>query len=508
MRETDVDNAPVTDGPESGGHQNAAYEADVDHVDPVMQDQVDGKSQKLSTQNGGQDNAAFQSDEYVEPAPRIPDIQHSNAGYLDLDENSRHKYQGLTQNGASNHRPSEKNGSIDDHKYYDIDLGTEANEYENPDFLRHKGEQNQPYGFNHPASYKFKGKTEHEENEAKKRQTCSKGTCFIVIFFILLLAALIGVAVFLLFEFVFNKPPQVTTTRPTHMVTTVAFPEPSCKFIYFISFCFYIRKLHSVMSSAVATIDMPYDSSLDNSSSPEYQALESSFSNLMNDAFSNSDISGTYEGVIVNGFSPGSILVHFDILITIDQGELPNAPPNGDPAQEIAYVAAEVEAQVTNVLVAVSMDNSSSLPIAAVNVTGTSAELLEMTTERETTYQPKTTEQEMTTQLATTQETTVNCTLFDYLCLDGTQCIPYSQYCDGLIDCNDGSDEPSFCSLAPCNYTTEYACDDQTQCYPHYKFVTVFWTATTVPMSLSVQPAMEPTCRVPILPVLPVRKDL
>lgn len=40
----------------------------------------------------------------------------------------------------------------------------------------------------------------------------------------------------------------------------------------------------------------------------------------------------------------------------------------------------------------------------------------------------------------------VNCTGDQFLCNDGSKCIPNTKKCDGVLNCEDGSDEStSFC---------------------------------------------------------------
>lgn len=59
----------------------------------------------------------------------------------------------------------------------------------------------------------------------------------------------------------------------------------------------------------------------------------------------------------------------------------------------------------------------------------------------------------------------VNCTNGDYRCKDGKMCLPHSLVCDGVRDCQDGSDEahgpngPCLTTKQKCNGTTHFQCD-------------------------------------------------
>ncbi|KAH9639701.1 hypothetical protein HF086_017091 [Spodoptera exigua] len=52
----------------------------------------------------------------------------------------------------------------------------------------------------------------------------------------------------------------------------------------------------------------------------------------------------------------------------------------------------------------------------------------------------------------------------------GGGCISVSQYCDGKLDCDDGSDENFCIEHKPfqefCNETHQYMCQDSTKCVP------------------------------------------
>nr|AYA29178.2 vitellogenin receptor [Samia ricini] len=58
-----------------------------------------------------------------------------------------------------------------------------------------------------------------------------------------------------------------------------------------------------------------------------------------------------------------------------------------------------------------------------------------------------------------------------FSCIDGVGCIFKTQYCDGNIDCEDGSDE-NFCldhklDVEFCNETHQFMCDDKSRCIPN-----------------------------------------
>ena len=52
-----------------------------------------------------------------------------------------------------------------------------------------------------------------------------------------------------------------------------------------------------------------------------------------------------------------------------------------------------------------------------------------------------------------------NCDSWEWVC-DNGQCIADNYYCDGLVDCNDGSDEAEFGCLDTGCEPDEFTCDD------------------------------------------------
>lgn len=54
-----------------------------------------------------------------------------------------------------------------------------------------------------------------------------------------------------------------------------------------------------------------------------------------------------------------------------------------------------------------------------------------------------------------------------YACRTGKQCIQRDKYCDGKVDCLDGSDELPECV---CHKNGQFACHQGKQCIPRLEF--------------------------------------
>ncbi|XP_030829644.1 uncharacterized protein LOC579807 isoform X2 [Strongylocentrotus purpuratus] len=498
----------------SGGHQNAAFEPDT-YIEPVMIDDQPTHPKAGATQNGGRDNAGFQSGE-----PAVLNVNSDTNGYTGLD--NTHLYQDLTPNGHSNSKPSQKNGHVPQGNAYEFEgeTGQEVHEYEYPDapvnsISGNVGKDGRPYGFGRQESYMFKGQTERdrtrEEREIGKHKSHCSRICAVLVAILILI--IIGAIIFVVFEFIVNKPDDVTTT--TQLSPTTALPP---------------AQIYMVTTSAMATLDLVYSTALANPNTTEYRELEANFTYSVETAFQNAEMPDvTYEGVIVNSFSSGSVVVNFDVLASHTQ----NTPP-GQAAEQVAINA--VEREVTVVLTALTEDNLSDLPFMSFNVTG--SEIVVTSTPEPTTSQQPTEEittEAMSTSIVTTPPTTTTlhyCSPFvtptvktdtptstatlssqttlistttpsipetpstvatsnapsttvtpssattvpisttlssacqpdETVCTDGVGCVAYTQFCDGTEQCQDGSDE-QFCTGANCN-ETELACLDQTECYP------------------------------------------
>ncbi|XP_054751053.2 uncharacterized protein LOC129256860 isoform X7 [Lytechinus pictus] len=456
-------------------------------MEPVMIDDQQTRTQINGTQNGGRDNAGFQYDE-----PAVLQVNSDTNGNMGLD--NPHLYQDLKPNGNSNSKASQKNGHMPRGKAYVYDgpggahgLGTETgqevHEYE--------------YGFNRQESYKYKGQTEQERTNNKKNEShCCRIFAVVIAILILLI---IGAIIYVVFEFVVNKPDNVTTTQ---LPQTTALPPVQS---------------YLVTTSAVATLDLTYTPSLSDPSTTEYQELEANFTSLMETALRDAKTSEvSYEEVIVISFSSGSVVVNFDIRASHTQNSLP-----GEAAEQAAINA--VENEVSAVLTEITEDNSSDLPLISFDITGSEADIIVTTTAQQTSEIPSTPEsittqepivttttdssistttpsqttptttaiQETSTAVvtsnatitsvnpsqttptsATTPETIPVSTTFpspacqpdEILCPDGLGCVGFDQICDGVQQCLDGYDE-QLCTGGNCSIT-ELPCLDQTECYP------------------------------------------
>ncbi|XP_054751071.2 atrial natriuretic peptide-converting enzyme-like isoform X9 [Lytechinus pictus] len=390
-------------------------------MEPVMIDDQQTRTQINGTQNGGRDNAGFQYDE-----PAVLQVNSDTNGNMGLD--NPHLYQDLKPNGNSNSKASQKNGHMPRGKAYVYDgpggahgLGTETgqevHEYE--------------YGFNRQESYKYKGQTEQERTNNKKNEShCCRIFAVVIAILILLI---IGAIIYVVFEFVVNKPDNVTTTQ---LPQTTALPPVQS---------------YLVTTSAVATLDLTYTPSLSDPSTTEYQELEANFTSLMETALRDAKTSEvSYEEVIVISFSSGSVVVNFDIRASHTQNSLP-----GEAAEQAAINA--VENEVSAVLTEITEDNSSDLPLISFDITGSEADIIVTTTAQQTSEIPSTPES------ITTQEP-IACQPDEILCPDGLGCVGFDQICDGVQQCLDGYDE-QLCTGGNCSIT-ELPCLDQTECYP------------------------------------------
>ncbi|XP_063951241.1 uncharacterized protein LOC129256860 isoform X8 [Lytechinus pictus] len=452
-------------------------------MEPVMIDDQQTRTQINGTQNGGRDNAGFQYDE-----PAVLQVNSDTNGNMGLD--NPHLYQDLKPNGNSNSKASQKNGHMPRGKAYVYDgpggahgLGTETgqevHEYE--------------YGFNRQESYKYKGQTEQERTNNKKNEShCCRIFAVVIAILILLI---IGAIIYVVFEFVVNKPDNVTTTQ---LPQTTALPPVQS---------------YLVTTSAVATLDLTYTPSLSDPSTTEYQELEANFTSLMETALRDAKTSEvSYEEVIVISFSSGSVVVNFDIRASHTQNSLP-----GEAAEQAAINA--VENEVSAVLTEITEDNSSDLPLISFDITGSEADIIVTTTAQQTSEIPSTPEsittqepivttttdssistttpsqttptttaiQETSTAVVTSNApiTSVNpsqtaptsatipvsttfpssaCQPDEILCPDGLGCVGFDQICDGVQQCLDGYDE-QLCTGGNCSIT-ELPCLDQTECYP------------------------------------------
>nr|XP_054751071.1 atrial natriuretic peptide-converting enzyme-like isoform X5 [Lytechinus pictus] len=406
-------------------------------MEPVMIDDQQTRTQINGTQNGGRDNAGFQYDE-----PAVLQVNSDTNGYMGLD--NPHLYQDLKPNGNSNSKASQKNGHMPRGNAYVYDgpggahgLGTETgqevHEYEYPVFniSGNVGQEDSPYGFNRQESYKYKGQTEQERTNNKKNEShCCRIFAVVIAILILLI---IGAIIYVVFEFVVNKPDNVTTTQ---LPQTTALPPVQS---------------YLVTTSAVATLDLTYTPSLSDPSTTEYQELEANFTSLMETALGDAETSEvSYEEVIVISFSSGSVVVNFDIRARHTQNSLP-----GEAAEQAAINA--VENEVSAVLTGITEDNSSDLPLMSFDITGSEADIIVTTTAQQTSEIPSTPES------ITTQEP-IACQPDEILCPDGLGCVGFDQICDGVQQCLDGYDE-QLCTGGNCSIT-ELPCLDQTECYP------------------------------------------
>ncbi|XP_041479083.1 uncharacterized protein LOC121426747 isoform X3 [Lytechinus variegatus] len=361
----------------SGGHHNAAFEPESDeYMEPVMIDDQQTRTQINGRQNGGRDNAGFQYDE-----PAVLQVNSDTNGYKGLD--NTHLYQDLQPNGNSNSKASQKNGHMPRSNAYvygepggahglGTETGQEVHEYEYPVFniSGNVGQEDSPNGFNRQESYKYKGQTEQERTNNKKNEShCCRIFAVVIAILILLI---IGAIIYVVFEFVVNKPDNVTT----HLPPTTALPPVQS---------------YLVTTSAVAKLDLTYTPSLSDPSTSEYQELESNFTSLMETALRDAETSEvSYEEVIVISFSSGSVDVNFDIRARHTQNSLP-----GEAAEQAAINA--VENEVSAVLTGISEDSSSDLPLMSFDITGSEADIIVTTTAQQTSEIPSTPES-MTTQ--------------------------------------------------------------------------------------------------------------
>ncbi|XP_051533716.1 enteropeptidase-like [Myxocyprinus asiaticus] len=142
-----------------------------------------------------------------------------------------------------------------------------------------------------------------------------------------------------------------------------------------------------------------------NKSSVQFKALAYDTEQQINKAYRRSSLQEQFKNCKVNEFSEGSVVVHFELLfsgvvhLNTAQEQLVECLEQGEAGSDEGLVIDTSSVQVTD---------------------------KETITQRPSTTKPA---------------TTVKCPEGQKACADGTTCVPQTQFCDGIQNCPDGSDE-------------------------------------------------------------------
>ncbi|XP_048023193.1 LOW QUALITY PROTEIN: enteropeptidase [Megalobrama amblycephala] len=151
-----------------------------------------------------------------------------------------------------------------------------------------------------------------------------------------------------------------------------------------------------------------------NKNSSQFKALAYDTEQKINEAYSLTSLKEQFRSSKVNEFSEGSVVVHFDVLF---HGVL-----DSEVAQEQLVDGLQQSEGGNDGLV---------IDIDSVQVSD----------------KPTTTQRASTTKPVTP----VNCPDGQKACADGTRCIPQTDFCDGIQNCSDGSDESQSVCATVCD---------------------------------------------------------
>ncbi|XP_043996530.1 enteropeptidase [Gambusia affinis] len=183
----------------------------------------------------------------------------------------------------------------------------------------------------------------------------------------------------------------------------------------------------------VITAGVEFSDELRNSSSHQFKSLAFDLQQLVNEAFIISNLRRFYQLCWVRDFSPGSVVVTFDLRFN----QLINTEEVEQQLREGLQVAGSGALVIDTNSIQITEKPEKTTPTATGNTPATTGNT------------PATTGNTP----ATTGNTPVpvTCPPGNTACSDGSGCVPSNWFCDGVPHCLDSSDESSFSCATPCD---------------------------------------------------------